>query len=108
MPRSGVYKALGSGICATRGKRLPYCQKNNIGQTACKAACDQDEKCTGYNPNTYGTWCFLFHTAGSPLTDKSWTTCYYQKQAGTMDGHDGTEGGTCYQKLAGLHWLTAF
>jgi len=92
-----LYTNLGSGVCSTGGKRMPYCQKRvNIG---CEAACSSDPKCIGYNPNTHTDYCFLFWTAGSPLTDTSWDSCNNAGQDGSMDGQDGTEGGTCFKKI---------
>ena len=71
------YEDLGSGVCSTTGgARLPYCQKDGVGIPACGAACSNDPRCTGYNPNTHGNYCFLFWTSGSPLVDPSWSTCY--------------------------------
>jgi len=102
------YIEIGSGVCATSSHRMPYCQKNNLGPANCKAACDGDAHCTGYNPNTHKTYCFLFWNAGSPLSDTSWTNCYNEVQVGLMDGHDGTEGGMCYKKIQDVKYEMVF
>ena len=97
------YEDLGSGVCSTGSSRLPYCQKNGVGIPGCEAACSDDPNCTGYNPNTHGSSCFLFWVSGSPLADPSWSACSNQDQAGDMTGQDGTEGGTCFKKIWRQH-----
>jgi hypothetical protein len=83
---------------------MPYCQKStgehgsSFDIKNCEAICSNDPKCIGYNPNSHTYYCFLFWTAGSPLTDTSWDSCNYSGQKGSMDGQDGSAGGTCFKK----------
>ena len=94
-----AFTALGSGVCATGSKRLPYCQKNNLPDGKCKELCDADPSCTGYNPATHGNNCFLFWKPDAPLNLSGWTNCHNRNTQGEMTGHDSSEGGMCYKKV---------
>ena len=101
-PATPVYESqytnLGSGVCSTGGNRarLPYCQRQHYSK--CKDYCDSDPTCTGYNPATHGSWCFVFYKSDSPPSSMFSSDCHNTGQGGLMDWQDGTEGGTCFRK----------
>merc|ERR1719204_1654538 len=92
---SSAYVNMGKGICTDGSQRVAYCQIANIGETACRARCTQDENCSAYK--MYNIWCFNSYYP-QVVSKYNWNSCHNTGNAAPINGVDGVDGGICWRK----------
>jgi len=81
------------------GRIVQLCQRNGVTPEQCRQQCDDLDECVGYNPKSFGSWCFIHYKDtwdGGSWTDV--TLCFFGPNPGPVGKANGDGGGTCYRK----------